>query len=862
MSLDIKTHFKSLNKFNRQRLDNALTRIVTRPLLLVPFNIVLIGVNGLFRIKAALLNIAGRLGISKTGFGRYRTTGVVMPQGLPAQEIPSAYSVLLVVEESIPQCLRYRVEQKVAQLTEYGHATEYITWKYSRPVREKIHFYHVVIFYRVPGVPEVMETIEYAKSLGKLVFYDVDDLIFDRDRIKEKFVTGHSLLSPHEKTELLHGAQLYRTAIERCPYRIASTEVLKRELERVPGAEKVYVHANGIDGELAAFGRDRPKRVERAFQTIFYGSGTKTHDADFARVAFSLARLMDEIETLRLTIVGYLILPPELDRFKARIDRVGFLEFEPYLEFLAQADINIAPLEPGIFADCKSEIKWLEAAVAGVPSVVEATATYVGALTDGAHVMLADSADDWYAKIRALLLSPDKRARMVKEAYQYAIDHYGETALGRNLTGIIEGAARLAGTHKGLKREKKRLLLVNVVYPPYAVGGATVVTRNIVQQLCDKYGDQYNVEVFTCDLLNQLPYQVREYAHEGVRVTAVSVPVRPRPDWVYDDEETNKIFARYLGRFQPDLIHFHSVQRLGAGMLEVAAAIAIPYVVTVHDAWWISDRQFLIDDAGEFCGERQADPLVAMKCAEDINESIMRRRYLGRRLADARSVIAVSEYQGRLYRENGVDNVLVGKNGLVRPDPKGHKEASGDTLRIGYTGGLCTHKGYFVLKALVESGNFENLQFRIVDFSLAPGGQKTEKWGSSEVIYVPKFTGQETDGFYAGIDVLIAPSIWPESYGLVTREAALRGKWVVAANAGALAEDLTEGINAHIYEMGDTQGLRGILERMNNDHGRYKRCKTEPPTGISTVAEQVDALVGIYRRAMEGDAGVVRDKLA
>ena len=44
--------------------------------------------------------------------------------------------------------------------------------------------------------------------------------------------------------------------------------------------------------------------------------------------------------------------------------------------------------------------------------------------------------------------------------------------------------------------------------------------------------------------------------------------------------------------------------------------------------------------------------------------------------------------------------------------------------------------------------------------------------------------------FYSNHDVLIAPSIWPESFGLVTREALSAGLWVIASDAGALAEPI------------------------------------------------------------------------
>jgi len=39
-------------------------------------------------------------------------------------------------------------------------------------------------------------------------------------------------------------------------------------------------------------------------------------------------------------------------------------------------DINLSVLKPGVISDCKSEIKWLEAAMLGIPSIVSATQTH------------------------------------------------------------------------------------------------------------------------------------------------------------------------------------------------------------------------------------------------------------------------------------------------------------------------------------------------------------------------------------------------------------------------------------------------------------------------------------------------------
>jgi glycosyltransferase involved in cell wall biosynthesis len=59
-----------------------------------------------------------------------------------------------------------------------------------------------------------------------------------------------------------------------------------------------------------------------------------------------------------------------------------------------------------------------------------------------------------------------------------------------------------------------------------------------------------------------------------------------------------------------------------------------------------------------------------------------------------------------------------------------------------------------------------------------------EQWNQTPVTFNGKIPQEEMYKFYSKVDVLIAASIWPESFGLVTREAAAAGVWVVASNIG------------------------------------------------------------------------------
>jgi glycosyltransferase involved in cell wall biosynthesis len=96
---------------------------------------------------------------------------------------------------------------------------------------------------------------------------------------------------------------------------------------------------------------------------------------------------------------------------------VALVEFiadrSEYLKLLAAADINIAVLDANRFNDCKSEIKWLEAAAFGVPSIVSDVAVYHENLKHGEDVVItAPDEQAWYKALKALVAAPRKRAEI------------------------------------------------------------------------------------------------------------------------------------------------------------------------------------------------------------------------------------------------------------------------------------------------------------------------------------------------------------------------------------------------------------------------------------------------------------------
>lgn len=783
----------------------------------------------------------------------FRQASYIPPLDL-AQEIPQNPRVILVVDDYLPQCLRYRVEQKLEQLEHAGIQVEYFPWRDAKLAKSALHFAHVVIFYRVPALPDLIETIEYAKSINKVVFYEIDDLIFNAKEYPDPLASYGGQVDEAQYRGLMRGTTLFHEAMALCDYGIASTPALAQEIGQVVQTKTCFVHRNALDSLNYNFVELEIPKIKRDYVSIFYGSGTKAHNADFETLAApAIAKILQQHPQVRLTLMGYLVLPKILLPYQEQIDKVDLIkDVEIYWEFLCQADINIAMLLPTAVNNCKSELKWFEAGCLGVPSVVSNTATYLEVLNDGVDALIASTPQDWYVHLKTLVDRPELRQKIGQAARERVWQEYSLPAMAKNIKQIIMAGIEQETKLGKLKPRttKQKLLIVNVFYPPQSIGGATRIVKDNVDVLQANYGDQYEISIFTTDDGNRNPYEILEYSHEGIKVTKVSSPMIEGMDWEYQNPQMFEIFSQYLKFNQPDLIHFHCIQRLTASVLEAAAEKNIPYLVTAHDAWWISDHQFLVNEKGIECDYNQNDPVVTAHDTKNIAKALKRKRYLKKFLDQASGVLAVSEAFTEIYRQNGILKTQANRNGIIPQKPLPRKPAPSKKVRLAHIGGMAAHKGYFMLQEAVKKANLNNCEIVVVSHRQTSGSIIHDSWGNTPVRFISKVPQTEIYELYSEIDVLIAPSMWPESFGLVTREAAAAGVWVVASNKGALAEDLVAGVNGDIFNPDQIEELVKILQRIDQDPTRYQQLILQD-LPIRTTQQQVEELNSIYRSILE-----------
>ena len=165
-----------------------------------------------------------------------------------------------------------------------------------------------------------------------------------------------------------------------------------------------------------------------------------------------------------------------------------------------------------------------------------------------------------------------------------------------------------------------------------------------------------------------------------------------------------------------------------------------------------------------------------------------------------------------------------------------NERVRGDTLRIGYVGTLVWHKGVHVLidaMRLLKATRCELKIFGSLDVFPDYAADLRRRAEGLPVHFMGSFDADRAHAVYAGIDVLVVPSLWLENSPLVIHEAFAAGVPVVGARIGGIGGLLRDGWNGLLYEPRSSSALaaalRGLIdrpERVKEFAGRLPRAKS------------------------------------
>lgn len=142
-------------------------------------------------------------------------------------------------------------------------------------------------------------------------------------------------------------------------------------------------------------------------------------------------------------------------------------------------------------------------------------------------------------------------------------------------------------------------------------------------------------------------------------------------------------------------------------------------------------------------------------------------------------------------------------------DNRQHKDFNHDVVHIGFIGNSTPYKGLPLLISTLESIGMSD------SWDLAIWGGGLGQYASLPIYYRGKFDSSTIEKVYQAMDVLIVPSIWKETFSLVTLEALSYGVPVIVSdNVGA--QDVVKGYNPRFVYHSEKE-LKNLLVEIIQD---------------------------------------------
>lgn len=332
-------------------------------------------------------------------------------------------SLVILAAPDIPQCYRYRVQQKQSMARSLGLPLVVADLREPDEARSMIQLGAALIIYRQGWTQDLAEFVAEARRLGQPVIFETDDLIHRRGLVAAN--PNLATLPEDLRNAVINGSDGYLTALQHADHVIASTRALAADLKREV-AGHAFVIENGIDDDILAMldGIAVDPPVQRWLRehgdevVITYGSGSRAHDLDLVVASDGLRAVLERHPNVRLKLIGPLQLPDNLKPFSDQVLRADSAPLGDYLRELAMSHVTIAPLQDAPFNQFKSQVKYLEAGLLRLPLVASPT-VYGRYVKDGQTALIARNPEDWAEHLESLVVDAQRRRQLTDAAWDH-----------------------------------------------------------------------------------------------------------------------------------------------------------------------------------------------------------------------------------------------------------------------------------------------------------------------------------------------------------------------------------------------------------------------------------------------------------
>ncbi|UFW88729.1 glycosyltransferase family 4 protein [Bradyrhizobium barranii] len=364
-----------------------------------------------------------------------------------------------------------------------------------------------------------------------------------------------------------------------------------------------------------------------------------------------------------------------------------------------------------------------------------------------------------------------------------------------------------------------RVLIVNTLYPPEIIGGAEVSVSLLAEALSQRgqhvsvvclqkeqtrsVGDLNGVRVYRLPLDNDYWPFGRDEKPSSMQ----------RLKWHLQDTWNRKAaerFAEILDIEKPDVVHTNNLTGFSVSLWSEAKRRNIRIVHTLRDYSLICKRSTLFRE-GATCLRR---------CAACATMTTPYRR--ASRMVDA--VTSNSQFVLDRHLKPGYFTEIPGRVIFNIADTTNLGATPGpatEDVVFGFIGRLEPEKGIDVVLKAVESLPDAGWQLKIAGRGLEAYVRELKATTRNDRVQWLGFT--KSADFYAGVDVCLISSVWPEPLPRTLIEGIGAGKATICSTAGGIPE-ISEFSNLiGKYEPNDHRRLAELMQKATREPARWKK---------------------------------------
>lgn len=300
-------------------------------------------------------------------------------------------------------------------------------------IMEKIDKINAIVFQRATWNNNVQNLILLSKQKNIPVIYDIDDIIYNYDYIPD-YLNNVGLADNLDNVRAYMGvASGLKLVAKQCDCFLCTTSYLKYYLTK-DLKKDCYIIPNfyNLEQEQESEKILSLRKYDKTKFIIGYFSGSPSHLNDFRVCKKEIIKLLNKYNNIYLKIVGYMDLDDDMLNLlhQKKIIITPFCSYQDLQYEIAEVDLNIAPLYDYYFNYGKSELKYFEAALVKVPSVVSNIGIYKEVIQDGINGNLCDQGK-WFYVLEELYLNKDKREKIAEMAYKKVKEKYNFNVMAK-----------------------------------------------------------------------------------------------------------------------------------------------------------------------------------------------------------------------------------------------------------------------------------------------------------------------------------------------------------------------------------------------------------------------------------------------